>query len=184
MPGFGFRFPKAPPSDPEFWPQGPGVKVEDLIMVSKDGKERKRWLDIAFATDENQHDIDTMWDHNTWENYNWDMEQKFPGLKLPDRRGGFWRDDNPLWERLRKKNAAPIYERTELTDDNGAYQKGLAKYKKADSEMKERVSEAMAREITESTGGRRRTKNAKYYIKRRGTKRRRSKRHRSKKHRA
>jgi hypothetical protein len=36
----------------------------------------------------------------------------------------------------------------------------------------------------DSGGGRRRTKNAKYYNKRRGTKRRRSKRHRSKKHRA
>ena len=41
-----------------------------------------------------------------------------------------------------------------------------------------------ANHFAEMGGGRRRTSNAKYYNKRRGTKRRRSKRHRSKKHRS
>jgi hypothetical protein len=51
-------------------------------------------------------------------------------------------------------------------------------------EMVERANQFTESTVTASTGGRRRTKNAKYYNKRRGTKRRRSKRRRSKKHRA
>jgi hypothetical protein len=176
---FKYRKPVIPLS--VFYPQGEGVKVEDLIMVSKDGKERKPWMRIALAKDEPPEDVNE-WNADLWDTYYMEMERKWNDFKRPHE--DFWESENPVWARIRKKNTPPIYERTELTDDTGAYNKRQAEYNKADKEMKEMQREAMAREFTESAGGRRRTKNAKYYIKRRGTKRRRSKRHRSKRHRA
>jgi hypothetical protein len=167
------RFPRPVIPLSVFYPLGEGVNVEEQTMVSKDGKERKNWLRIAQATDEpDQHDIYYYWGPEQWEFYYMDMEKKWEGFKEPPK--NFWDEQNPMWARIRKKNTPPIYERTELTDDTGAYNKRQAEYKTADKEMKEMQREAMAREFTESAGGRRR----------RGTKRRRSKRRRSKKHRA
>ena len=184
------------PEDPEF-----------TIHTSKDGLEKKSWRDIAYAEGVDP-DFVRDWDRETWDGYYGEMEKKYPGFERP------WKglpesNSHPSLHRAEMATMAAkaalasaaydIPKRMQFVDKakkaaaSGAVAMAeLAAREEAVKRCAERCAkkeatefrEAKALERRESTGGRRRTSNAKYYNKRRGTKRRRSKRHRSKKHRS
>ena len=183
-------------------------RPEDKIYTSKDGRENRSWDYIAYAEGEDK-DYVLEWGKDHWESYYDDMEAKYPGFERPWNGIPGWnshpahhreeiaeraKEATKAWEAQRvmirnMENAAKTNRAVAMgPEEKAAVAAREVAAKKCAEKCAEKAAaeyqQGIALERRESTGGRRRTSNAKYYNKRRGTKRRRAKQHRSKKHRS